>query len=128
MEKSYLLQNINHVFGPYDTDIDIMEPDTDTDIGVEFIVMDEEDMEQPYRVIIHNDNITTFEFVINVLVTVFEQTFARATLLAFETHTKGNAYVTTLPLEDAKNKVFKAQFSAREKGFPLTFTIEPEWE
>ena len=102
-------------FGPYDidTDIDIIVPDTDTDtdtdtgIGLEFVVMDDDD--QPYRVIIHNDNVTTFEFVINTLVTIFGQTFARATKLAFETHYKGNAYVATMPLEEAKTKVFKAQ-------------------
>ena len=118
-------------FGPYDidTDIDIIVPpdtdtDTDTGLGLEFLVMDEDD--QPYRVIIHNDNVTTFEFVINTLVMIFEQTFARATKLAFETHYKGNAYVATMPLEEAKTKVFKAQYSARQSGFPLVFTIEPE--
>ncbi|MDM8521096.1 ATP-dependent Clp protease adaptor ClpS [Anaerolineales bacterium HSG6] len=117
-------------FGPYDTDtdIDIVVPDTDTDtdsdLDLEFVVMEEDD--QPYRVIIHNDSVTTFEFVINTLVRIFEQSFARATKLAFETHYKGNAYIATMPLEEAKTKVFKAQYSARQSGFPLVFTIEPE--
>jgi ATP-dependent Clp protease adaptor protein ClpS len=102
------------------------ETDTDTGIDLEFVVMDEEELERPYRVIIHNDDTTTFEFVINILVVVFEQTFARATRIAFETHNTGASYVCTLPLEEAKSKVFKAQFAARQQGFPLTFTIEPE--
>lgn len=106
-----------------DTDTDVQ---TDTDIDLEFIVMEEEELERPYRVIIHNDNVTTFEFVINILVVVFQQTFFRATRIAFETHTKGNSYVATLPLAEAKSKVFKAQFAARQQGFPLTFSIEPE--
>ncbi len=106
-----------------DTDTDVQ---TDTDIDLEFIVMGEEELERPYRVIIHNDDVTTFEFVINILVVVFEQTFFRATRIAFETHYKGNSYVATLPLEEAKSKVFKAQFAARKQGFPLTFSIEPE--
>src|SRR5690554_4744049 len=102
------------------------ETETGTDIDLEFVVMDEEELERPYRVIIHNDNVTTFEFVINILVTVFRLSFFKATRVAFEAHNRGNAYVCTLPLEEAKSRVFKAQFAAREKGFPLTFTIEPE--
>jgi ATP-dependent Clp protease adaptor protein ClpS len=108
-----------------DTDIDT-DVQTDTGIDLEFIVMEEEELERPYRVIIHNDDVTTFEFVINIVVVVFEQTFFRATRIAFETHTKGNSYICTLPLEEAKSKVFKAQFAARQQGFPLTFSIEPE--
>ncbi len=113
----------------YDYDVDV---DTDIDtaphkvIDLEFIVMEEEELTVPHRVIIHNDNVTTFEFVINILVKVFGTTFARATMIAYKTHLTGNAYVTTLPLEEAKSKVFKAQFAARQLGFPLTFTIEPE--
>ena len=107
--------------GDPDTDVQ-----TDTDIDLEFVVMDEEELERPYRVIIHNDDVTTFEFVINILVTVFELTFTRATHIAFETHNTGASYVCTLPLEEAKSKVFKAQFAARQRGFPLTFSIEPE--
>ncbi|GAB4422593.1 MAG: ATP-dependent Clp protease adaptor ClpS [Anaerolineae bacterium] len=102
------------------------DTETETGIDLEFVVMDEAELERPYRVIIHNDDVTTFEFVINILVVVFEQSFARATHIAFETHNTGASYVCTLPLEEAKSKVFKAQFAARQQGFPLTFSIEPE--
>jgi ATP-dependent Clp protease adaptor protein ClpS len=106
-----------------DSDTDV---ETGTDIDLEFVVLDEEELERLYRVIIHNDDVTTFEFVINILVTVFHLTFVRATHTAFETHNTGASYVATLPLEEAKSKVFKAQFAARQQGFPLTFSIEPE--
>ena len=102
------------------------ETETNTDVDLEFVVMDEEELERPYRVIIHNDNVTTFEFVIGILVTVFYLSFMRATRIALEAHTQGNAYVGTFPLEEAKRRVFKAQYAARQQGFPLTFTIEPE--
>jgi ATP-dependent Clp protease adaptor protein ClpS len=105
------------------TDVD---SDTDTDLDIEFVLMDEEELERPYRVIIHNDNVTTFDFVIAVLVTIFELSFGRAEQIAYEAHTKGQAYVATLPLQEAKSRVFKAQYAARQQGFPLTFTIEPE--
>jgi len=120
METDYL-----NLWPRFDLDVET-ETDTDTDIDLEFVVMDEEELERPYRVIIHNDDVTTFEFVINILVTVFELTFLRATRIAFEAHHQGNCYVCTLPLAEAKNRVFKAQFAARQRGFPLTFTIEPE--
>jgi ATP-dependent Clp protease adaptor protein ClpS len=103
-----------------------IETETTTDIDIEFVVMEEEELERPYRVIIHNDNVTTFEFVIAVLVNIFELPVNRAIDITYEAHTKGNAYVTTLPLEEAKSRVFKAQYAARQQGFPLTFTIEPE--
>lgn len=124
-----MIEELFNQLATVDTDYDV---DTDTDIDtrrgidLQFIVMSEEEMERPYRVIIHNDDITTFEFVINVLVRIFEMTFAKATMIAYKTHLAGNCYVTTLPLEDAKGKVFKAQYAARERGYPLTFTIEPE--
>lgn len=108
-----------------DTDTDT-DTHTETDIDLEFILMDEEEFERPYRVIIHNDNVTTFDFVINILVTVFQLSFFKATRIAFEAHHKGSSYVCTLPLAEAKSRVFKAQFAARQRGFPLTFTIEPE--
>lgn len=103
-----------------------VDTETDTGLDIEFVVMDEEELERPYRVIIHNDDVTTFDFVIAVLVTIFELSLKRASDIAFEAHTRGNAYVATLPLEEAKSRVFKAQYAARQQGFPLTFTIEPE--
>jgi ATP-dependent Clp protease adaptor protein ClpS len=108
-----------------DTDTDI-EVDTDTGLDIEFVVMAEEELERPYRVIIHNDDVTTFDFVIAVLVTIFDLAFGRAEHIAYQAHTRGQAYVATLPLHEAKSRVFKAQYAARQQGFPLTFTIEPE--
>ncbi len=124
LEKIY--DNLPQAFGPYD--VDVAEPDTKTDNDLQFIVMDEEELDKPYRVIIINDDVTTFEFVINILVVVFGTSFARATDIAYETHYQGSAYVATLPLHEAKSKVFKAQYAARQQGFPLSFSIEPEWD
>ena len=124
-EKDYQL-NIPYL--PYTLAETVTDNDTETttDVDIEFVVMDEEELERPYRVIIHNDHVTTFDFVIAVLVTIFELPANRAIEVTYEAHTRGNAYVTTLPLEEAKSKVYKAQYAARENGFPLTFTIEPE--
>jgi ATP-dependent Clp protease adaptor protein ClpS len=112
---------------PMEADINIeVDTETKTDLDIEFVVMAEEELERPYRVIIHNDDVTTFDFVIAVLVTIFDLSFGRAEHIAYQAHTRGQAYVATLPLHEAKSRVFKAQYAARQQGFPLTFTIEPE--
>ncbi|MDQ4077110.1 MAG: ATP-dependent Clp protease adaptor ClpS [Chloroflexota bacterium] len=95
-------------------------------IDFELVTIPEEELEKLYRVIILNDDVTTFEFVILALIVVFEIEESRAEAIAWETHTRGEAYVATLPLEEAKEKVFRVQYAAREQGYPLEFVIEPE--
>jgi ATP-dependent Clp protease adaptor protein ClpS len=109
-------------------DEELLDTTTETTTGfdLEFIVQDEEELERPYRVIIHNDHVTTMEFVIAVLIKFFELPLNRAVSITYEAHTQGQAYVATLPLNEAKSRVFKAQYAARLQGYPLTFTIEPE--
>jgi len=78
------------------------------------------------NVILHNDDVTPFDFVIAVLRTVFYFSGPDAERITAEAHFKGIAYVTTLPLEEAKYRVGQAHGLARAAGYPLTFTIEPE--
>lgn len=86
----------------------------------------ETQLEPPYKVIIHNDDITTFEFVIRILQTIFELNIMVAEQIAWQTHTKGGAYVATYPRPEAERRVAKAHFAAQLENFPLRFTIEPE--
>ena len=95
-------------------------------IDFEMVTMTDEELEKLYRVTILNDEVTTFEFVIVSLITVFGVEPDRAEDIAWETHTAGEAYVATLPLEEAKDKVFRVQFAARQQGYPLEFLIEPD--
>lgn len=95
-------------------------------IDFELVPVPDEDLEKLYRVIILNDDKTTFEFVIVSLVIVFGIDEGRAEAIAWQTHTEGEAYVATLPLKEAKDKVFRVQYAARQQGFPLEFLIEPE--
>lgn len=84
------------------------------------------ELDPPYRVIIHNDDVTPYDFVIIVLRTVFYLSPFDAERVTYEAHTAGLAYVATLPLEEAKYRVGKAHGLARAAEYPLTFTIEPE--
>ena len=64
-----------------------------------------------YKVIIHNDDFTTMEFVVEVLKTVFFLSNEKAEELMLQVHHAN-----------------KATNMAREKGFPLRLTVEPEEE
>ncbi len=82
--------------------------------------------ESMWRVIIHNDEVTTFEFVIRILQTIFDHNMMSAEQIAWRTHTAGLAYIGTYPKTEAETRVGKAHFAAMLEGFPLRFTIEPE--
>lgn len=101
--------------------------DTDTPTRIEERYTPVLAIERPHRVIIHNDDVTTFDFVIAVLIAIFERTPDRASEIAWETHTKGLSFVCSLPLEDARKRVNAAHQAARASNFPLRFTIEPDW-
>lgn len=79
-----------------------------------------------HRVIILNDDFTTFEFVIMVMMTVFMKTQQEAYDLAETTHIHQKAVVGTYTLDIAKSKVAKATAMARAEGFPLRFDIQAE--
>lgn len=100
------------------------DPETDVDVEVE-----KEELlwiEPPYRVLIHNDDVTTFEFVIDMLQKIFRLTLAQAEHVALLTHIAGIALVCVRPQGEAEQLVNKAIFAARLEGFPLMLTCEPE--
>jgi ATP-dependent Clp protease adaptor protein ClpS len=98
------------------------KPKTDTI----FMVADDEQLEKPYKVIIENDDVTPMEFVVLVLIVIFELDNPRAEQVMLTAHIEGQALVTTLPYEDARQRVYTAHSSARDAGFPLSFYLEPE--
>src|SRR5574341_2485412 len=86
----------------------------------------ESQIDPPYRVLIHNDDVTPMDFVVYILRTVFGLSFGLAESVMLTAHLTGVAYVVTLGHEEAKYRVGKAHGLARAAGYPLTFTIEPE--
>lgn len=85
-----------------------------------------EELERLYRVIIHDDDFTPYNFVIVVLVRFFQLDAPAAELVTWTAHTTGLAQVSILPLAEARGRVGRAQFAAHLEGFPLQFTIEPD--
>lgn len=82
--------------------------------------------EPPYRVIIHNDDVTPMDFVVHILLAVFLLTVAGAVQVMYTAHYHGSAHVQTLPKSVAEKRVLQAHLSARLAGYPLRFTIERE--
>ena len=79
-----------------------------------------------YRVICHDDPITTMEFVVEVLRSVFRATPQRAVEIMLGVHQTGAALVGRYPKGLAERRVTKAKALARAEGFPLTFSIEKD--
>jgi ATP-dependent Clp protease adaptor protein ClpS len=86
----------------------------------------EEELERLYRVIIHNDDVTPYDFVMIILVRFFQLDAPAAELVTWTAHTSGVALVVVLPLTEARRRVGRAHFAAAVEGYPLSFTIEPE--
>ena len=83
-------------------------------------------MEPRYRVLIHNDSVTTFAYVIHVLAVVFLVSDEIAEHIAETAHNNGTAIVVVRP-KNVADKLAKAAISrARLDGYPLTFSIEQD--
>ena len=82
--------------------------------------------EPPYRVIIHNDDVTPMDFVVGVLLRIFLLSGPQALQVMYTAHVHGSAYVQTLPKPEALLRVHRAELEARLAGYPLTFTVERE--
>jgi ATP-dependent Clp protease adaptor protein ClpS len=79
-----------------------------------------------YKVLFHNDDYTTMEFVVMVLVQFFQKTETEATHIMLTVHRKGNAVAGVYTRDIAESKVEKVTSFARENGMPLLLTTEPE--
>ncbi len=77
-----------------------------------------------YRVILHNDNYTTMDFVVEVLMKVFRMPAAKATQVMLDVHKKGAGICGTYTYDIAVTKVEEVHLLAKEKQFPLKCTYE----
>ncbi len=91
-------------------------------------VQEEVEIKQPnlWRVIFHNDDKTTMEFVILLLLKVFYKKNKDAVEIMLAVHEKGKAIVGVYTHEIAENKMHICLRTAKEQGFPLAVTIEEE--
>jgi ATP-dependent Clp protease adaptor protein ClpS len=83
------------------------------------------DLAPPYKVIFLNDNVTTMEFVVALLMNLFHLDRSMAMRIMLEVHHTGAAVVAVLPLEEAELRQQQVHEAARAAGFPLRCLIEP---
>jgi ATP-dependent Clp protease adaptor protein ClpS len=83
------------------------------------------DLREPgmYAVIIHNDDITTMEFVTEVLTAIFHKTPPAAAALMMEVHELGHGVAGVYVFDIAVTKKSQADLLAAERGYPLKLTI-----
>jgi ATP-dependent Clp protease adaptor protein ClpS len=102
----------------------IYSPDTQETVLSETL----EDIQEPsmYKVLIHNDDYTTMEFVVEVLIVVFNKRAEEATRIMLNVHRNGIGVCGVYTYEVAETKVDSVTKLAQEKGFPLKCTMEEE--
>lgn len=79
-----------------------------------------------FAVILHNDNYTTMEFVIEVLTRIFGRTHPEAMAIMLQVHHQGSGVAGVYARDIAETKAMLANERAKAKGFPFKCTVEPE--
>jgi ATP-dependent Clp protease adaptor protein ClpS len=79
-----------------------------------------------HKVIFHNDDYTTMEYVIEVLRRFFHKNETEAVHIMLTVHKKGKAVAGIYPRDVAETKVAEVMQDARDRGHPLLLTTEPE--
>lgn len=79
-----------------------------------------------HKVILVNDDFTPRDFVVRVLKAEFRITEDQAHRIMITAHTKGSCVVAVFTQEIAETKANRATEMARNEGYPLLFTTEPE--
>ncbi len=77
-----------------------------------------------FKVLLHNDDYTTMEFVVEILMSVFSKTFPEAERIMRKVHEKGKGVCGIYPAEIAETKIELVHMRARSQGFPLKCTMQ----
>lgn len=90
------------------------------------LVENAQEVQEPklYKVIMHNDNITTMDFVVQILVDVFHKNVEDASEIMMKIHTQGKEICGIYPREIAEFRIFRTFQLAKNAHFPLICTME----
>lgn len=79
-----------------------------------------------WKVLLHNDDYTTREFVVWVLQSIFRKSEAEAVTIMLHVHQRGMGVAGVYPHDVAQTKVETVKALARQNEYPLLCTMEPE--
>jgi ATP-dependent Clp protease adaptor protein ClpS len=101
-------------------------PDSEYDGDV--LTESETRLEKPklFKVILHNDDFTTMEFVVFILTHVFLRSEVEAFTIMLKVHNEGIGVAGVYPYEIANMKSEKAMNLAKAHEYPLLCTVEEE--
>ena len=99
-------------------------PEIEEDVISE--VRDEIDEPPMYKVLLHNDDYTTMEFVVEILMLVFNKPPEEAVEIMLDVHQKGIGICGVYTYEVSETKVNAVHSLARDHGFPLKCSMEEE--
>ena len=81
---------------------------------------------QEYLVILHNDEVTTMDFVVMVLKKFFRKSEQEAIQIMLEVHIKGKGVAGKYPYDIARTKAEQTMRLARQNNYPLRLTVVAE--
>lgn len=84
------------------------------------------DKPRRYKVVVHNDDYTTMDFVVIVLMKFFHRTETEATHIMLSVHHRGHGVAGVYTKDVAETKVAQVTDYAKQHGMPLRLTAEPE--
>src|SRR4051795_2151001 len=100
----------------------------DPESGTATETRSEKKLQKPklYKVLFHNDNYTTRDFVVAVLREVFHKSESDAVQIMLHVHHNGIGLAGLYTYDVAATKIRTVEVLAREQGFPLRCSMEPE--
>ena len=86
------------------------------------------ELEEPqlFKVLLHNDDYTSMDFVVDILVNIFHKTPVQAEQIMLQIHEKGKAICGVYSFEIAQTKAQQVKQKAKQNEFPLLATIEED--
>lgn len=103
-------------------------PNRESQHGTDVLTEQKQKLQKPplYKVLLHNDNYTTMEFVVYVLVDVFHHSEGEAIRIMLQVHHQDVGVAGVYTFEIAETKAAKVAQLAREHDYPLLCTLEEE--